>query len=170
MRRTVLRGVVVLAVAGALVAAVLLSGSSDQGEGKAAPELPRQVLVPPRQTLASLRGKPAAINFWASWCEPCRKESPDLQRLYGSLHGRAGLVGVDYSDAAGNARDFIAQHGLRYPMLSDPDGKTGDSYGVTGLPATAILDSRGRIVQLLRGPQTEDSVRKALSEAKNATS
>jgi cytochrome c biogenesis protein CcmG/thiol:disulfide interchange protein DsbE len=170
MRRTVLRGVAVLAVIGALVAAVLLSGSSGQGEGKAAPELPRQVLVPPRQTLASLRGKPAAVNFWASWCEPCRKESPDLQSLYRSLHGRAGLVGVDYSDSAGNARDFIDEFGLGYPMLSDPDGKVGDAYGVTGLPATAILDTQGRIVTLLRGPQTAASVRKALSQAKNTTS
>jgi cytochrome c biogenesis protein CcmG, thiol:disulfide interchange protein DsbE len=170
MRKAVLRTVAVLAVIVALVAAVLLSGSSGGGEGKPAPELPRQVLVPPRQTLASLRGKPAAVNFWASWCEPCRKESPDLQRLYRSLHGRAGLVGVDYSDAAGSAHDFIDQHGLEYPMLSDPDGKVGDRYGVTGLPATAIIDSRGRIVELLRGPQTAATVRNALSQAKNATS
>jgi cytochrome c biogenesis protein CcmG/thiol:disulfide interchange protein DsbE len=169
MRKAMLRGLAVLAAIGALIGAVLLSGSGG-GEGNPAPELPSKVLVPPRQTLASLRGKPAAVNFWASWCEPCRKESPDLQRLYRSLHGRAGLVGVDYSDAADNAREFIRQFGLTYPMLSDPDGKAGDSYGVTGLPATAIIDSRGRIVQLLRGPQTEQSVRKALQQAENATS
>jgi cytochrome c biogenesis protein CcmG/thiol:disulfide interchange protein DsbE len=120
------------------------------------------VLVPPRQTLASLHGKPAVINFWASWCEPCRRESPELQRLYRSLHGRVGVVGVDYSDAAGNARSFVREFHLTSPMLSDPDGKVGDRYGVTGLPMTAILDPQGRIVQLLRGPQTETSVRAAL--------
>ena len=169
MRRAAFRVGAVVAVIAALVLAVVLSGTNSSS-GKPAPELPREVLVPPRQTLASLRGKPAAINFWASWCGPCRKESPDMERLYRSLRGSAGLVGVDYSDGASNARDFISQFGLTYPMLSDPDGKAGDRYGVTGLPATAIIDSRGQIVQLLRGPQSEQSVREALQQAKNASS
>jgi cytochrome c biogenesis protein CcmG, thiol:disulfide interchange protein DsbE len=164
MPRWAIRALVVVGVIAALVLLVVLSGTSDSG-GKPAPQLPTEVLVPPRQTLATLRGEPAAINFWASWCGPCRKESPDLQRLYGSLHGSAGLVGVDYSDAAGSARDFIREFNLTYPMLRDPDGKVGDRYGVTGLPATAIIDSRGRIVELLRGPQSAETVRQALHDA-----
>jgi cytochrome c biogenesis protein CcmG, thiol:disulfide interchange protein DsbE len=154
----------VVAVVAALVLAVVLSGTSST-TGKAAPTLPREVLVPPRATLASLHGRPAAINFWASWCGPCRKESPDMERLYRSLHGSAGLVGVDYSDGAGSARDFIHELGLSYPILRDPDGRVGDRYGVTGLPATAIIDARGRIVELLRGPQTAETVGRALREA-----
>ncbi len=164
MQRAAFRAGAVAAVIAALVLAVVLSGTSSN-TGKPAPELPREVLVPPRQTLASLRGKPAAINFWASWCGPCRKESPDMQRLYRSLHGSAALVGVDYSDGAGNARDFIHEFGLGYPMLRDPDGKVGDRYGVTGLPATAIIDSMGRIAELLRGPQTAQTVGRALRQA-----
>jgi thiol-disulfide isomerase/thioredoxin len=164
MRRAAFRVGAVVAVIAALVLAVVLSGTSTSS-GKPAPELPREVLVPPRQTLASLRGKPAAINFWASWCGPCRKESPDLERLYRSLRGSAGLVGVDYSDDAGNARDFIAEFHLSYPILRDPDGKVGDRYGVTGLPATAIINSRGRIVELLRGPQSARTVGQALRQA-----
>jgi thiol-disulfide isomerase/thioredoxin len=164
MRRAAFRVGAVAAVIAALVLAVVLSGTSSSS-GKPAPELPREVLVPPRQNLASLRGKPAAINFWASWCGPCRKESPDLERLYRSLRGSAGLVGVDYSDDAGNARDFIAEFHLSYPIMRDPDGKVGDRYGVTGLPATAIIDSRGRIVELLRGPQSARTVGQALRQA-----
>jgi thiol-disulfide isomerase/thioredoxin len=164
MRRAAFRVLAVVAVIAALALVVVLSGTNSSS-GKPAPELPREVLVPPRQTLTSLRGKPAAINFWASWCGPCRKESPDMERLYRSLKGSAGLVGVDYSDGAGNARDFIAEFHLSYPILRDPDGKVGDRYGVTGLPATAIIDSKGRIVELLRGPQSAQTVGQALRQA-----
>jgi cytochrome c biogenesis protein CcmG, thiol:disulfide interchange protein DsbE len=162
MRRATLRGLAAVGVVGALVLIVVLSGTNGSDTSRAAPPLPTEVLVPPRETLASLRGKPAAINFWASWCDPCRKETPELERLYRSLNGKAGLVGVDYSDARDSAESFIREFGVTYPVLRDPDGQVGDRYGVTGLPTTAILDPRGRIVQLLRGPQTGDSVREAL--------
>ena len=163
MRRLAVRALVAAAVAGALIAIVVLAGSSGSASGTPAPPLPRDVLVPPRQTLASLHGRPAAVNFWASWCGPCREESPDLERLFRSLHGKAGLVGVDYSDDPSSARSFIRQFRLTYPMLRDPDGKVGDRYGVSGLPMTAILDTRGQIAELLRGQQTEKSVRSALA-------
>ena len=165
MRRAALRGLAIVAAVGALVLVVVLSGSSGSRIGRPAPQLPKEVLVPPRETVASLRGNPAAINFWASWCDPCRKETPELERLSRSLHGEARLVGVDYSDGRGSAESFIREFDVTYPVLRDPDGVVGDRYGVTGLPTTAILNSKGRIVQLLRGPQTEDSVRAALREA-----
>jgi cytochrome c biogenesis protein CcmG/thiol:disulfide interchange protein DsbE len=164
MRRLAIRALAVAGVIGALVLIVVLSGTNGSAS-RAAPPLPTQVLVPPRQTLESLRGKPAAVNFWASWCDPCRKESPELERLNRSLHGSAGLVGVDYSDAEGNARSFIREFHLTYPMLRDPDGKVGDRYGVTGLPTTVILDAQGRITRLLRGPQTAETVRQGLRDA-----
>jgi thiol-disulfide isomerase/thioredoxin len=75
MRRAALRGLAIVAVVGALVLVVVLSGSSGSRIGRPAPQLPKEVLVPPRETLASLLGNPAAINFWASWCDPCRKET-----------------------------------------------------------------------------------------------
>ena len=165
MRTAAIRGLIGVTVVGALVLVVVLSGSSGSGTGRPAPQLPTEVLVPPRATLASLRGKPAAVNFWASWCDPCRKETPELERLSRSLHGEAQLIGVDYSDGRGSAEAFIREFGVTYPVLRDPDGRVGDRYGVTGLPTTAILNSQGKIVLLLRGPQTEDSVRAALRQA-----
>jgi cytochrome c biogenesis protein CcmG, thiol:disulfide interchange protein DsbE len=167
MRRGALRGLAVVVAVGALVLIVVLSGTGGSDTGRPAPQLPTEVLVPPRTTLASLRGKPAAVNFWASWCDPCRKETPELERLFRSLHGEAQLIGVDYSDDRGSAESFIREFGVTYPVLRDPDGQVGDRYGVTGLPTTAILDPRGRIVQLLRGPQSEDSVRLALGAARH---
>ena len=140
------------------------SGSNGADMGPA-PKLPTDVLVGPRVTLADLRGKPAAINFWASWCDPCREEAPQLERLSHTLDGKARLVGVNYTDSIDGARGFIRKYHLSYPNLRDKDGIVGDHYGLTGLPGTAILNSRGRLVQLLRGPQTAADVRAALDDA-----
>ncbi len=158
-------GVVVVAVVAVLVGVELISGSSDSGAGRRAPQLPSSVLVPPAVQIASLRGKPAAINFWASWCAPCRREAPDLEQLNHSLQGRASVVGVDWTDGLDSARAFIRQHHMTYPNLSDPDGAVGQKYGLVGLPMTFILDSNGMITDVLRGPQTAESVRQALAAA-----
>jgi cytochrome c biogenesis protein CcmG/thiol:disulfide interchange protein DsbE len=147
-----------------IVGAELLSGSGG-GATRAAPALPRQTLVPPTVTVADLRGKPAAINFWASWCDPCRKEAPGIAALASSLRSRARLVGVDWSDSASGARDFIRRYRWRFSNLRDPNGTAGDAYGIRGLPTTFILNARGRIVQTLRGPQTAADIRRALQAA-----
>lgn len=142
---------------------MLLSGTSSQPEtGRQAPRLPTRVLVPPQVTLASLRGKPAAVNFWASWCAPCKKEAPDLERLAGLLRGRARLVGINWSDGTSDARSYVDQYHLTFPNLIDPDGVTGDHYRLNGLPTTFILDSQGKITAVLRGPQSTDSLLRAL--------
>jgi thiol-disulfide isomerase/thioredoxin len=156
---------VVVAIVAVLVGVELLSGSSDSGPGKPAPQLPTTVLVPPAVHLDSLRGKPAAINFWASWCEPCRREAPELERLNRSLHGSASIVGVDWTDGLDSARAFIREHHMTYPDLRDQDGVVGQRYGLIGLPTTFILDSHGTISDVLRGPQTAQTVRRALDAA-----
>ena len=146
-----------------VIAVVVLSGTSNRfGTGRRASQLPTRVLVPPQVTLASLRGKPAAINFWASWCEPCHKEAPDLERVAHALHGRATLVGVDWTDGTQAGRAYLRQYHLTYPNLTDADGATGQDYGLNGLPTTFILDAQGKITDVLRGPQTADVLLRAL--------
>jgi cytochrome c biogenesis protein CcmG, thiol:disulfide interchange protein DsbE len=165
-RRGVRFALVGLAVVAAVVVAELASGGGGE-TGRPAPALPRAVLVPPGVTLAGLRGRPAVVNFWASWCEPCRQEAPRLERLARSLRGRgrAGLVGVDWSDGLAGARAFVRRYGWSFPILRDPDGTVGNRYGLSGLPTSFVLDSRGRIVERLPGPQTESSLREALRAA-----
>jgi thiol-disulfide isomerase/thioredoxin len=146
---------------GLVLAEVLTSDGSDSG-GRAAPQLPSQVLVPPRATIASLKGKPAVIHFWASWCDPCRKEAPDIAKLPRELGSRARLVGVDWNDSLDGARRFLKQHHWRFPDLRDESGAVGDRYRLVGLPTTFILDAQGRIRAALPGPQNERSVERAL--------
>jgi len=161
MRRAIISTLVVIGVVIALVGVELLSGSGSR-KLRAAPALPTSVLVPPRLTLARLRGKPAVIHFWASWCGPCRKEAPEIERFARSLHGRANLVGIDYSDGLDGARSFIRQYGWTFPMLRDPNGVIGDRFRLNGLPTTYILDPRGLITETLIGPQTASGLQQAL--------
>jgi thiol-disulfide isomerase/thioredoxin len=159
-------GLAILGVTGALVAIVVVSGpSTGSGTARPAPPLPKSVLVPPGQTLASLRGKPAAINFWASWCNPCRQEAAALERLARSLHGRARLVGVDWNDGLSGARSYLSQYHWTFPNLVDPDGVVGKRYGIHGLPTTFILNPQGKITDVLLGPQSVENLRQALYSA-----
>ena len=128
--------------------------------------MPTAVLVAPRVTLFSLRARPAAINFWASWCEPCREEAPALEQVALTLHGRARLVGVNWNDSLSGARSFVREYHPKFPMLRDSSGAVGYDYGINGLPTTFILNPRGEIVETLRGPQRVSSLRQALARAR----
>ena len=163
MRRAALPVIAVALVAGLIAFEALSAGSA--GKARPAPPLPTTVVQPPKTTLASLRGEPALINFWASWCEPCRKEAPELERFDRTLHGAGRLVGVDYTDQTDAGREFIGEYGWSFPILEDPDGIYGARYRFSGLPTTVVLDPKGRIVETLRGPQSAADLRQALRSA-----
>ena len=150
----------------AAVVAFEVASSGSENAAKPSPPLPTAVLQGPPATLATLRGRPALVNFWASWCGPCREEAPALERVWRSLDGTATVVGVDFDDRRGAAFGFIRSHRLTYPMLSDPAGTSGPRFGFSGLPVTVVLDARGRIVETLRGPQSEAELRAALELAR----
>jgi cytochrome c biogenesis protein CcmG/thiol:disulfide interchange protein DsbE len=163
-RRYLIVAALVIGALAVLELATSGGGGKDRGR-RAAPSLPAEVLTPPRATIASLRGKPALVNFWASWCGPCDREAPELRRFSRRLNGRATLVGVDWNDALGGARKFINKNGWAFPNLRDGNGVTGNRYGLSGLPNTFVLDANGRIVKVLRGPQTVAGLEAALREA-----
>ena len=87
-----------------------------------------------------------------------------------ALHGQANLVGVDWTDGTRAGRAFLRQYHLTYPNLIDADGAVGQDYGLNGLPTTFILDAQGKITDVLRGPQTADTLLRALHLAAGAGS
>jgi cytochrome c biogenesis protein CcmG/thiol:disulfide interchange protein DsbE len=155
---------------GALVVAVIVvaevaSGGGNDSNGRQAPPLPTQALRPPAVDLADLRGKPALVDFFASWCDPCREEAPTLRKLSQGLGDKATIVAVDWDDAGGAARAFVRKHGWDFPVLADTSGTAGEKYGLVGLPTSFVLDPQGKIVATFRGPQSEARLRQALLEA-----
>lgn len=107
-------------------------------------------------SLADYRGQVVVLNVWASWCKPCRDESPLLQRWHERMRSAGGTVlGVDVLDVTADARAFVREYGLTYPMLRDPDGEALGELGVIGYPETFVLDRDGRIVAVKRGPVDE---------------
>jgi cytochrome c biogenesis protein CcmG/thiol:disulfide interchange protein DsbE len=151
-------------VVGLIVFEVATAGNGGD-VGRPAPALPRKVLQGPAISLADLRGRPALIDFFASWCEPCREEAGELAQLGHSVGSAARIVAVDYTDREASGRAFVARYGWTFPVLSDPDGVYGARYGFSGLPTAVVLDSRGRIAATLRGPQTLTGFRRALEQA-----
>jgi cytochrome c biogenesis protein CcmG/thiol:disulfide interchange protein DsbE len=154
--------------AAALVALILfgLAPSKKAAAGRTAPGLPSEHLsgaaVTLPKLLAEARGRPSLVVFWASWCGPCRTEAPALQTFSRSPEGRGRIVGVDWSDARSAALGFIRRVGWTFPTVRDGEGLIGNSYGMTGLPTTFVLNGRGRIAATLRGPQTRVSLSRAL--------
>jgi cytochrome c biogenesis protein CcmG/thiol:disulfide interchange protein DsbE len=156
----------VLGVVVALVALLAYGLASNEPGGEIAGE-PAPELELPRLSgngvgsLEDYRGRVVVLNFWASWCEPCREESPLLQRWHERLEKQgATVLGVDALDEIGHARAFIDEYGLTYPMLRDGDGSTREPFGIVGFPETFVIDRDGRIAAIQRGPVTAEFMRK----------
>ncbi len=118
-------------------------------------------------SLASFRGKAVLVNFWASWCGPCRGEAPLLEQASRSYRGRLVVLGVDFQDFTGDARKFVSKYHITYPIVRDGSGKWLDRYGVTGAPETFFVDAEGRVVAHEPGAVDRESlaagIRKALA-------
>jgi cytochrome c biogenesis protein CcmG/thiol:disulfide interchange protein DsbE len=170
-RRLLALAVIAAAAAAILVGLVLGSpdddaapaaGAAPAEKRRPAPELEGDWLVPPPVRLADLRGTPVVINFWASWCVPCRKEAPELARFDHERPGGARLVGVDFQDAEADARAFVREFGWKFPNIRDPRGTLAGQYRLLGLPTTYVIDGRGRIAFQLTGEQTFASLKRAV--------
>lgn len=139
------------------------------GDRPIAPPLALEPLIGGGQkvSLASYRGKVVVLNFWASWCAPCKAEAPRLEAA-SRRWAKRGVVflGVDANDFGSDAKRFLDKHDISYLNLEDGSGSSIGHWGVSGFPETFFIDRQGRAVDHvaleIAAPQIEDGIRKAL--------
>ncbi len=110
-----------------------------------APDFELEDLHGRKVTLSALRGKPVLLNFWASWCPPCRKEMPDLQQFATQYGSRIHVIGINWNDQPSAVQEFLNRYGITYTNLLDINGKVFVLYELTGLPTTFFIDEEGLI-------------------------
>ena len=118
-------------------------------------ELPEMDVAGYHALLGELNGTPVVVNFWASWCQPCRAEAPRFTTAAATFGDRVQFVGVDILDDRDSARGFIADHGLTYPNVFDPVGSIRTDLGSIGQPVTAFYDADGTLVAKVDGEISE---------------
>jgi cytochrome c biogenesis protein CcmG/thiol:disulfide interchange protein DsbE len=116
--------------------------------------------------LGQLRGKVVVLNFWASWCVPCKAEAPVLERVQKRLQRNGGTVfGVTYKDAPGDSRAFVRQEKATWPNVRDDRLKLAPKYGTSQLPETFVIDRAGKVVAVSRGQIDQEFIDAALARA-----
>ena len=155
--------VVSVAVGAGLLVGLRGSPSLPMRLEQAAPEFALPTLGDGRSlALADLRGRAVFVNFWATWCAPCRVEAPSLDRLYRSLrHEGFEVVAISIDESSEPVRAFRDEFELSFPILLDPEQRSYDAYHVSGLPETFLLDARGQLVEHFVGPRDWDQPRYA---------
>lgn len=114
-------------------------------------------------SLSDLRGKPVILNFWASWCPPCREEMPLLKRLSSEYGGQVYIIGLNYAEDAVTVQDFVTENRITFPVWLDPQGKISDLYYVHSYPTTFFIDAEGILRAQHIGQLLEDDLSKYLS-------
>jgi cytochrome c biogenesis protein CcmG, thiol:disulfide interchange protein DsbE len=114
--------------------------------------------------LAGLRGKPVVLNFWASWCGPCKDEAPEFARTAKRHADDVHFLGVTMLDSVTPARAFVDTYGIGYPSVRDARGVVAKRYGVTGVPETAFIDAQGRLVGSYIGAFTKGQLERAVRD------
>lgn len=154
-----------LAVVGLLTFGLLSKGSSGVALGEVAPTSPLpQLEGGGNGSLSDYRGRWVLVNFWASWCIPCREEAPALesfQRRQGN--GHFTVLGIDSRDLSGDGRAFVERYGLSYPQLRDGNGDLAHEFGTTGVPENFLIDPQGKVRLLVRGPVSDEYLDQAVA-------
>lgn len=143
------------------------SGTNQQPViGKPAPNFKLQSLDGQSISLSDFRGKPVLINFWATWCGPCRIEMPYLQQIYEEWHGKGMVVlTINIGESSSQIKEFMQSQGLSLPVLLDKGGSVAQKYNILGIPTTFFLDKDGVIQDKIIGAfQNKAQIEKRLDK------
>jgi len=134
--------------------------------GQPAPDFALRTVDGELRRLSDLRGKVVWVNFWATWCAPCKKELPDIQALYDERRADGlEVVAINVKEDAADARAFFEARGLTLPLLLDSAGTVYDQYRLQGLPDSFFVDREGKIATLQFGFLTTEKMRERLAQA-----
>jgi cytochrome c biogenesis protein CcmG/thiol:disulfide interchange protein DsbE len=173
MKRWTMLALLAVAVAlGGYASARLRRGEPPVAVGAAAPDFTLPALRGGTVTLSALRGRVVALNFWATWCPPCKAEIPDLAAVY-AARGEGCLEILGIAEDSGSAQEVAAaaeELGINYPVLLDgADGAVGELFEVPAYPRTILVDAGGRVRGLFKGivhrPALEEALAPLLAEA-----
>ena len=164
-RHKVISGTVALFIAAVIAVSLATNASSASPNYPAAAgfTLPALGQAGQQVSLSQYQGKPVIVNFWASWCGPCQKETPLLASWYKQQHGHVVLLGLDENDTTANALKFAHAKGVSYPIGFDPQVTVALAYNVDGLPQTFFLNAQHRVVDHVLGAVTSAQLAKGLS-------
>jgi cytochrome c biogenesis protein CcmG/thiol:disulfide interchange protein DsbE len=165
--RVVIVVLAVVAAVGLLTFGLISKGNSriSVGETAPAPTLPK-LETAGTGSIDSYRGKWVLVNFWASWCVPCRDEAPALQKFQEEHGGKEfTVVGIDTQDLSDDGRKFVKEFHLSYPQLHDGNGNFGHEFGTTGVPENYLLEPDGKLHSLWAGPVDERILREQVAPA-----
>ena len=146
-------------LAGCLALFITACGESPVATvGKQAPDFDTVDLKGDVWSLSKLKGQVVFLNFWATWCPPCREEMPSMERLYAKLpKEKFEMIALFNKDDPAAVKNFVAKLGITFPILSDEYNFAGTKYGLNGLPETFIIDKQGVIQEKYIGPVEWDS-------------
>ena len=113
-------------------------------------------------TLASFFSKPIVLNFWASWCGPCKSEMPEIQKFYEEYGGDVQFILVSLDDSLDTAKEFIEDEGYTFPVYFDNTSLGGYSYGASSIPLTYFIDTDGQMVAYFRGAMSESILQQGI--------
>jgi cytochrome c biogenesis protein CcmG, thiol:disulfide interchange protein DsbE len=123
-------------------------------EGGVAPAFTLSTVGGGTLSSSELRGAPVVINFWASWCDPCNQEAPDLEATWKQYQARGvRVVGVDYEDQPADAQAFVSKYGITYPSVVDRGGELATAFGVRGVPETFFIDAQFHFFAIGQGTE-----------------
>lgn len=167
--RRALTLVFVIALAVSLTACSLPGQSANPGVGAsvgdAAPEFNLNDLNGQKVSLSELRGKPVLINFWASWCGPCKIEIPVLQAYYEETQGKdLTILAVNAAEPADVVRAFVEENKLTFRVLTDTQAEAARAYRVRGIPASFFIDKDGKIADIHMGPISRKQIDRYLAD------